>query len=130
MTSRRGRLHSGSLQALPLTVYLSSRVFCEDTFRSPFKALSLPRDPPALKLSHAGGSLPSQPTDAHMDTGGLHNAGRGPCPAAPAGHTASRARGGKAEGAYTLLSVMDMESSVSASLDISLSLALAAGAKT
>jgi hypothetical protein len=31
---------------------------------------------------------------------------------------------------YTLLSVMDMESSVSASLDISLSLALVAGAKT
>lgn len=31
---------------------------------------------------------------------------------------------------YTLLSVMDMESSVSASLDNSLSLALVAGAKT
>ena len=37
---------------------------------------------------------------------------------------------GKPEHTYTLLSVMDMESSVSASLDISLSLALAAGAKT
>lgn len=37
---------------------------------------------------------------------------------------------GKPECTYTLLSVMDMESSVSASLDISLSLALVAGAKT
>lgn len=37
---------------------------------------------------------------------------------------------GKPECTYTLLSVMDTESSASASLDISLSLALVAGAKT
>lgn len=38
-------------------------------------------------------------------------------PTLPAGHVV-----GRQKGAYTLLSVMDMESSVSASLDISLSL--------
>lgn len=48
----------------------------------------------------------------------------------PLGTTPPVPRGEGRPDAYTLLSVMDMESSVKASLEISLSLALVAGAKT
>lgn len=51
-------------------------------------------------------------------------------PHAPPGNHTSQPHVEGTPDTYTLLSVMDMESSVSASLDNSLSLALVAGAKT